>query len=321
MMQLTRRTALFGAAGLAACGQSAPAPASLADVVLRVATYRGGVHTHMEAAGLADTPYRVAYSEFAGGNFITEAINARAIDLGSMSEIPPIFVAGTQPLMRIVAVQRADVNAQVILVPEHSRIAAPADLRGKRVGYVRATTSHFLLMRYLSEAGLGFADITPIALMPQDGLAAFERGELDAWVIYGVQGSLARARVHARVLATGLGRLSGNYVWSALNESTGDPHKRAAIVDYLKRVQQLWAWTDANPEEYAALSAAATGAPASIYLQQHAERSGPTQIAPVDDAAIQSQQNVADAFAEAGLIPARVNVRPLWSAVLNDALS
>ena len=312
---LSRRAVLTGAAALTAC-----APRT-AKVILRVGTYKGGVQNLLPAAGLADTPYGIAWSEFAGGNLIAEAISARALDIGSMSEIPPIFVAGKAPLLKLVAVQRADVNAQVVLVPSGSAIRAGAELKGKRVGYVKATTAHYFLIRLLAESGLTFADIQPIALSPQDGLAAFGRGALDAWVIYGVQGNIARARLGARVLTTGLGRLSGNYVQAALSEAIDDPARRAAIVDYLKRLRKAYAWADQNAEAWSQAQSKVTGVPAEIYLQQHRERSAPTTIAPVDAAAIASQQQVADVFAQAGVIPAKIDVTPLWSHALDKDLA
>ncbi len=316
LVRLSRRGVLAGAAALAAC---APKPAAKAGrATLRIATYKGGVQHLLKAAGLADTPYDIAWSEFAGGNLITEAIDARAVDIGSMSEIPPIFVAGRSTQLKLVAVQRGDVNAQVTLVPKSSAIRSAADLKGKRVGYVRATTAQYFLARLLAEQKLSFADIRPVALSPQDGLSAFTQGSLDAWVIYGVQGTLARARLGARVLATGLGRLSGNYVQAALAEALADPPRRAAIVDHLKRVKQAYAWADTHADAWAAAQAAATGVPIEAYQQQHRERSAPTTLAPVDAAAIASQQTVADTFARLGAIPAKVDVRPLWTTELNS---
>lgn len=314
----SRRAVLAGAASLAAC---APRGSPSSIVTLRVGSYKGGVQNLLPAAGLADTPYRLAYSEFAGGNLIAEAISARALDIGSMSEIPPIFVAGKAPLLKLVAVQRADVNAQVVLVPQASTIRSGADLKGKRVGFVKATTAHYFLIRLLAESGLTFADIQPIALSPQDGLAAFGRGALDAWVIYGVQGNIARARLKARVLTTGLGRLSGNYVHAALSEAIDDPARRGAIVDYLGRLRRAYAWADQNAEAWSQAQSKTTGVPAEIYLQQHRERSAPTTIGPVDTAAIASQQQVADVFAQAGVIPAKVDVTSLWSQALNQDLA
>jgi sulfonate transport system substrate-binding protein len=320
----SRRGLIGGGASLAllsACAPKGPgAAADLKSLTLRVATFKGGVQTFFAAAGVADTPYRLAYSEFASGNLITEAINGKAIDVGSMSEIPPIFAARPDSLLKVVAVLRGDVNNQVTLVPKGSAITRAADLKGKRVGYVRATTAQYFLLRLLQEQGLTFADITPIALTPQDGLAAFGRGALDAWVIYGIDSTLARVQFGARVLTTALGRLSGNYVYAALNEAVADPVRHAAIADYLTRVKRAYAWAEANPEAWAGIVAASTGAPASIYLSQRRERSGPTALGPVDDAAMQSMQAVADAFAKAHVIPAAVDTRPLWDRSFASAL-
>jgi len=316
--RLSRRGVLAGAAALTACS---PKPAAAPDeATLRIATFKGGVRDLLKAAGLEATPYKVAWSEFGAGNLITEAIDARAIDIGAMSEIPPIFVAGRPTQVRIVAVLRGDVNSQVTLVPKDSPIRSAADLKGKRVGYVRATTAQYFLARLLGEHGLTYADIEPVALSPQDGLSAFGQGSLDAWVIYGVQGALARAKLGARVLATGLGRLSGNYVQAAFAEAIADPPRRAAIAHHLQQLQKAYAWANDHPDEWARTQAQATGAPFEIYRQMHRERSAPSVLGPTDAAAIASEQAVADGFAALGAIPAKVDVRPLWSAEFNKEL-
>ncbi|WP_337188038.1 ABC transporter substrate-binding protein [Phenylobacterium sp.] len=321
-LRLNRRSVLAGAGALSGWALSGCArePAPSAGGALRIASYKGGARTLLDAAGLANTPYRIEWSEFAGGNLITEAIEAGAVDIGSMSEIPPIFVAGRPTRLRIVAVQRGDVNAQVTLVPKASPIRTAADLKGKRVGYVRATTSQYFLARLLAEQGLTLGDIQAVALSPQDGLSAFTQGALDAWVIYGVQGNLARARLGARVLATGLGRLSGNYVQSALADALDDPARRAAIADHLQRLRKAYAWANAHPESWAAAQAAATGVPAEIYEALHRERSAPSVLGAVDAEAIASQQAVADAFADLKVIPARVDVRPMWSREFDEEI-
>jgi len=229
--------------------------------------------------------------------------------------------AASHPPIRQIAVQKGNVNDQVVLVPKDSPITSATQLKGRKVGYVRATTSHYLLLKLLAEQGLSFADITPVALSPQDGRAAFQHGSLDAWVAYGVQAEAVRGTVGARVLTTGLGRLSGNYLFVAGAPAMNDPVRRAAIADYLGRVQRTWRWTDAHPDQWASLASAATGVPAALYAQVRAERSAPTTLAPVDAVAIASQQAVADGFAKAGVIPGHVDVSPLWDTGLNPEVT
>ena len=316
---LTRRAALVSAAALAGCGRGAPTAST--PTTLRVGTYKGQDATLLPAAGQAPASSAVKWSEFASGNLITEAILAGALDMGGMSDIPPIFVAAAKPAMKLVAVLRGDVNNQVVLVPKASPLRTPADLKGRRVGYVKATTSHYILLKLLEEEKLAWGDITPIALGPTDGRAAFEGGRLDAWVIFGPVGQLARQATGARVLTTGLGRLSGNYVIAASDAAIADPARRAAISDYLKRVKAAYGWVEANPEAAAKVRSAATGVPADIFLRERAERSAPTLLGPVDAQAVAAEQTIADTFAKSGLIPGKVDVTPLWDRSFTDVLS
>ena len=325
-MILSRRYLLAGGlsvAGLStlvACSPKSAQPGALEDLTLRAATYRGNLEAFFQQAGVADTPYKIAKSEFAGGNLIVEAINAGALDVGGMSEIPPIFIAGAPDnQVRVVAVLQGDVNNQVLLVPSGSPVQAFADLKGKRIGYVKATTSHYILLRLLEEAGLKWTDIKPVALSPQDGLAAVSSGAIDAWVIYGVIVQQARA-AGARVLRTALGILSGNYLVAAAKSALDDPLKRQALGDYLGRYAKVAQWANADDARWAQARSAATGVPAALYLREFKERSAPTRLLKISDAAIASQQGVADAFAAAGLIPGKVDVRALWDDRLSSAI-
>jgi sulfonate transport system substrate-binding protein len=305
-------------AGLAAC--SPKSDAKTGDLTLRVATYRGNPESFFAEAGIAEPPYRLARTQFAGGNLITEAINARALDFGGMSEIPPIFVAdhpGNQ--VRIVGVLQGDVNNQVVLVPRGSPAQDFKALKGKRVGYVKATTSHYILLRLLEKAGLTWADITPVALSPQDGLAAFQSGALDAWIIYGVIVYQAR-EAGARVLTTAQGILSGNYLIAAAQEALDDPERLKALGDYVRRYRQVIDWINADGVRWAKARAAATGVKQAYYEQEFRERSTPSILGPISEAAIASQQAVADAFAAAKVIPGAVQVKPLWDDRLTPFL-
>lgn len=315
-ISFSRRGLMLGGlslAGLAACSPKAPAASGdLSNLTLRVATYRGNPESFFKEAGVGEPPYKLARTQFAGGNLIAEAINAKALDFGGMSEIPPIFVAGHPGnLVRIVGVLQGDVNNQVVLVPKGSPVQDFAQLKGKRIGYVKATTSHYILLRLLEKAGLTWADITPVALSPQDGLAAFQSGSLDAWIIYGVIVYQAR-EAGARVLTTAQGILSGNYLITASQEALDDPIRLKAIGDYVQRYKRVFDWINADGVRWAKVRTAATGVKQAYYEQEFQERSSPSLLGPISDAAIASQQAVADTFAAAKILPGAVQVKSLW---------
>ncbi len=250
-----------------------------------------------------------------------EAIHGDALDLGSGSEIPALFAARQKAQVRFIAATREDLNNQVTLARKDSPIQRIADLKGKRVGYVRATTAHYFLSKQLAEAGLSFADITPISLTPADGLSAFERGDLDAWAIYGYNGQLARQRYGARVIKTGLGYLSGNFPIYANPRAVDDPLKHAAITDYLQRLRRAYLWANSNYLAYAQAQSADTRVAVGDLIELWNNRSTDYDLRAVDDAIVQGHQAVADTFLQLGVLDGPAQVAPLWDKSFKSALA
>ena len=286
---------------------------------LRLAQFKAGDELLLKLAGQSDAPYRAVWSEFGSGNLMLEAVAAGALDLAYGSEIPPTFAAVSGAPIRIVAVIRGDVNEQVVLVPAGSTVRSIADLRGKRVGYVRATTTQYYLYEMLQEAGLAWSDITPVNLSPADGQAAFRAGNLDAWAIYGYSVPVAR-HAGARVLRTAAGVLSGNYPFFANPAALADPARRAALAEHLRRIALAFHWIDDHHAAYAAAQAPLIGVPEDQIRELLDNVSQPRRLVRPDDAAISSQQKVADVFYQAGVIPRHVDVAPLWDRSLELSL-
>jgi sulfonate transport system substrate-binding protein len=290
--------------------------------VLRVGrTGKGGYDVIMRAAGIEPAGFAVEYSDFQSGHLQVEALNGGSLDFGQMSEIPPVFAAASSvQSFRQIATIHSDVNNQVILVPGKSAIETLGDLKGKKVGYVRATTAQYFLIRMLESVGLTWSDIEPISLTVPDGSAAFSRGAIDAWAIYGFPIQRALANDGARVLKTALGFLSGNYLFSAHVDALADPVQSAAIGRYLVLCKRAFTWQDQHWNEWADILAREIDVPLPHVKDQIEHRSAPTTLVPVSEAGIESQQEVADVFWKAGLIPARVDVRPLWDDRFNTVI-
>lgn len=272
----------------------------------------------LKTAGLKSEGYSVDYSRFQGGNLVVEALNGGSLDYGGMSEIPPIFAAASATQsFRQIAVLHGDVNNQVVLVPKGSRIESLHDLKGKRVGYIKATTAQYFLIQMLKSVGLGWGDITPVAIGVTDGAAAFSSGALDAWAIYGFPIQRAIATEGARILKTALGYLSGNYLVVAHVDALNDPHQLDLIGRYIRLSKQAYAWAAAHQDQWAHAVSSDIGVPLAYVQDQFRRASDVYSLRPVTDAAIRSQQQVADVFAEQKLIPHPVDVRPLWDDRFN----
>ena len=318
-----RRSLLIGGAAaalLAGTGASGAQGTDLSKATLRVGTYKGGWRPLLVASGQADTPYKIEWRELNNGVLHIEALNGDALDVGSGSEIPALFAARQKAQVRFVAVVREDLNNQITLARKDAPIQSISDLKGKRVGYVRGTTAHYYLAKQLAEVGLGFADINAINLTPSDGLLAFDRGDLDAWAIYGYSGQLARNKYGARVLKTGKGYLSGNFPIYANAKSVADAGKHAATTDFLLRLRKAYAWANANYLAYARAQSEETRVPVGDLIEQWNNRSEDFDLRAVDDKVVVGHQDVADLFLKLGVLDGPAQVAPLWDRSFDRAL-
>ncbi|MEP6872821.1 MAG: ABC transporter substrate-binding protein [Burkholderiales bacterium] len=317
-----RRRVLLATASAALLGSPVVSRAAtdLSKVTLRIGTYKGNWRALLVAAQLTDTPYTIDWRELNNGVLHIEAINGDALDLGSGSEIPAVFAARQKAGVRFIAVIREDLNNQVTLARKDTAIHRIADLKGKRVGYVRATTAHYFLQKQLAEVGLSFQDINAINLTPADGLSAFDRGDLDAWAIYGYNGQLARTRYGARVIKTGKGYLSGNFPVYANPRSIVDALRQAAITDYLLRLRKAYAWANPNYLAYARAQSAETRVPVGDLVELFNNRSDDYALRAVDAHVIKGHQDVADTFTKIGVLDGPADVAPLWDRSFDTAL-
>lgn len=315
---VSRRAALLAAAtGIGTV--LLPGESRAGRPALRVATFKGFDELALQTAGVV-VP-NVGFTEFASGNLIVEALSAQAIDFGSMSQIPVAFAAISRAKIKVIATIKADVNEQLVLVPKSSTARSVADLKGKRVGYVRATTSHYFLLKMLQQEGLSFADITAINLSPSDGHTAFAAGALDAFALYGYVAERIKQSYGARVLRTANGILSGDYLYAARPDALTDPSSRAEIEGYLRATRMANRWRSAHQDAYSAAVAQTLGLPYEIVKAVHDGESQPRRLAPIDDAVVSTTQDIVETFFQAGVLPKRADVAPLFDRSFNALLT
>ncbi|RUS42835.1 ABC transporter substrate-binding protein [Cohnella sp. AR92] len=291
--------------------------ADLSKVTLRVGQTGWGTYEQgLKAAGLNDTPYKIEYSVFQGGNLQLEAIAADHLDLALTSEIPPIFasLAAGGGNFKIIALSNSNTLNQEVVIPKDSKIKTVADLKGKKVAYVKATTAQYFLVKILEQAGLTWNDIEPVELSTADGLSALLSGKVEALASYGNAITSAHDK-GATTLASAKDILSGNFPIEATPAAIADPGKHAAIVDYLSRLNKYSEWTRNHQEEWSKIVAAATKQDVGQALQtlKDGEAQRPTKIVPISPAAIASNQDVADTLHGLGLLENKIDVSALYS--------
>ena len=296
------------AAGCSSVPRSRPPvqpPADPTGVVLRVGDQKGGVQSLLRAANLlGGTPYRIEWTTFTAGPPLIEAARSGAIDIGQTGNTPVIFAAAAQARVQLVAASQGNVVSDAILAPRDSPIRTVADLRGTRIAVGKGTSAHGQLLETLRAAGMTLDDVDPRYLQPSDAYAAFKQGQVDAWATWDPYTAQAQLESGARVVATGDGTANGYSFEVAGNGALADARKQAAIADYLRRVDAAMRFSDTHREQRAVSWSQETKL--SLPVTRLAVQRGPDLPVPMDDRLVASEQELADAFSDAGVIPGRV---------------
>ena len=260
-------------------------------------------------ARLPGTPTK--WVEFPAGPQILEALAVGGLDFGFTGDTPPVFAQAAGKDIWYAGLEPPKPTSSAILVPADSPIRTLADLKGKRVGFQKGSSAHFLVVRGVEKGGLQWSDITPVYLTPSDGRAAFERGSLDAWGIWDPYYAAAEIDGKARVLSTGVGLTSNNSYYLASRALTRDARALKALFDSLSEAD---AWVKANRTETAHFLSVASGLPLSTTIR-FIERRTAGPVTRLKDSDIADQQRVADAFSKLGLIPKPIRVADVvWKA-------
>ncbi|MGP4128575.1 aliphatic sulfonate ABC transporter substrate-binding protein [Pantoea tagorei] len=141
--------------------------------------YRGTLEETLKKEGIA-----VRWVEFPAGPQMLEGLNVGSIDLAATGDAPPAFAQAAKADLVYLGHSPANPKTEAIVVPAASAIHSVKDLKGKRVALNKGSDVNYLLIAALEEAGLTYKDITPVYLPPADARAAFQKGAVDAWVIW-----------------------------------------------------------------------------------------------------------------------------------------
>ncbi|HEX9469823.1 MAG TPA: sulfonate ABC transporter substrate-binding protein [Bradyrhizobium sp.] len=260
---------------------------------------KGTLEDKLKAAG-----YRVVWTEFPSGPPLLEALNVGAIDFGNTGEAPPIFAQAAGAPIQYVAHEPPAPQGEAILVPKDSKLTSVAELRGKKVALNKGSNVHYLLVKALEKAGVKYSEVEPVFLAPADARAAFERGAVDAWVIWDPFQAAAEAATGARTLADGTGVVSNyQFYFSSKKFLLSD----SGIVDLvLAELREVDDWAKGDIHAVANQLAPAIGLPVDVV--EVALKRQSYGIKPITDSVIADQQQVADTFFALGLLPKQIKI-------------
>ena len=253
---------------------------------------------------LAPLGVTVKWTEFTAGPVQLEALNVGSIDFGDVGEAPPIFAQASGAPLAYVAATVPRPKAEAVLVPKGSAIKTVADLKGKKIALNKGSNVHYFIVKLFEKHGLAFADLNLVYLPPADARAAFEKGSVDAWVIWDPVLAAAEKSLDARVLADATGVVGNRaYYFSSLDYVAKNADVLAIAIEELNKVD---VWGAANKGELAGELATLWGLPKPV-AELSVNRSA-YGTAPITKAILGEQQKIADTFFELKLIPKKINV-------------
>lgn len=255
-------------------------------------------------ASLKEQGVNVKWVEFPAGPQLLEGLNVGSVSFGEAGEAPPIFAQAANSNLVYVANQPAAPKAEALIVQKDSKIQSIQDLKGKRVALNKGSNVHYLLLKLLEANKLTLNDINVVYLPPSDARAAFEKGAVDAWVIWDPFFAAAEQQIGARVIATG-DNLVSNHQFYLADRKFAEAHPKViqAVVNELNLSTE---WVEAHQDEAAKLLQQPTGLDSSI-LKSSISRMG-FGVTPISAQVAKEQQQVADAFFEQKLIPQKLNI-------------
>ena len=299
---------IVGAVALAAI-VLAPGASQAQDKVIRVGFQKYGNLILLKGKGglekkLAPLGFKVEWKEFPSGPPLLEALNVGSIDFGHAGEAPPIFGQAAGAPFLYVAHEPPAPRGEAILVPKDSPIKTVADLKGKKVALNKGSNVHYLLVKALEKAGVKYSEIEPAFLAPADARAAFERGSVDAWVIWDPFQAAAEVAIGARTLADATG-LASNHQFYLAGQKFADANPQA-IDAVIAAIAEIDEWAKGNEKAVAEELSAGIGIPAPVL--EIALKRQTYGIKPLDDSVVAEQQRIADTFHALGLLPKSIVV-------------
>ncbi|PKM30699.1 MAG: ABC transporter substrate-binding protein [Gammaproteobacteria bacterium HGW-Gammaproteobacteria-11] len=283
----------------------------LADSTLRIGYQKSStLITLLKTQGtlesvLAQQGVSVTWHEFPSGLPLLEALNVGNVDFSAdVADTVPVFAQAAGARLTYVAQEAPSPSAQAIVVPSSSAIQSVADLKGKRVAVTKAAGSHYLLIQALKQAGLSFADIRPSYLTPADGRAAFENGNVDAWVTWEPFLTSVQRQLETRTLADGEGLADyQRYYLSTDSYAEANP---AILATLFNELQKSGEWLRANPREAATILGPLWGG-LDVATVEAANQRRSYEVRLVQPESLAEQQKIADTFHQEGLLPVTVN--------------
>ncbi|MFE9013154.1 taurine ABC transporter substrate-binding protein [Streptomyces cyaneofuscatus] len=130
--------------------------------------------------------YQIKWTKFDSGASINTAFVAGSVDLAAIGS-SPVARGLSEPLnipYQVTWVLDVAGENEALVARNGSKVSSVKDLEGKKVATPFSSTSHYSLLAALDQAGVDASKVQLLDLEPQDILAAWTRGDIDATYVW-----------------------------------------------------------------------------------------------------------------------------------------
>jgi sulfonate transport system substrate-binding protein len=272
----------------------------------------------MASGAFDNTPYEIKWVAFQTGSL--EALAAGAVDLVADTMVLNAVLAQagakapwtreTAPYTLIGASVAPPSAGAVIGVHPGSGIKKVADLKGKKVAYVRGGVSQLWWEIAARDARIKDGDVEKVELPVAESRAAFLSGAVDALVGQHRTFIPLESSGDAVVIAKSNGAAPEYRITAVRNGYLDDKKQAAAVADFYERLKRSKQWLTKHTKEGEAVYAkAASVTPEDAKL---AIAEFPITVLPLDGELAKSLQQQAKIFHDVGVTPTNPKVSILF---------
>ncbi len=130
------------------------------------------------------TGYKIKWRQFAGGPDIIKAMASGAVQIGEVGSVPTSVAISRGEPFELFWILEDISDAEALVARNGSGVNSVADLKGKKVGLLMNSTTHFHLVMALEHAKVNPADVKIMNMRPPEVRGAWQRGDIDATFIW-----------------------------------------------------------------------------------------------------------------------------------------
>jgi sulfonate transport system substrate-binding protein len=301
-----------GSSTAKASGSASSAPATQ-TITIGVPRSFGYLST-LWARDIQPDGVKIEYKYFPVFTDMLTALNSGKIDLTEIGDVGAVqsYVNGGK--VQAVAVTEPNAENCGLLVPKDSKVQKFADLKGKKIAFLKSTNSYISFLHQVKAAGLKESDFKIIEVTGPPANKAFQSGQLDAY--YSIDPNLSdlvEKTGGREITSCAQADVENRYPYVATKAAIKDKPK--AISAVIQAVAADFAWIKAHPDEQAKLLAPKLGFSETAIKKTYAR--GAQALQPADDKFYATEQPVIDELVAAKIVTQPVKASDVFISQFN----